>query len=383
MTDRIHARATPRFAVTMAAAGCAAIVVGVLGLGGNELGDPGLDGTAAKLPGAALALAVTVGGLLVVRRNPSPALRAAGIVAATLGVPATVLFLTFSEGSFPPFSFDLVLVASTGVWFALYRLGPGRDHAFYLGAALVGAWLAVLELTESVLSFPFRAIGGFFEGFARILEEPVISVPQPRSSIPDIPSLTIPDLPSITIPPITGIDGFGTGRSLDVPDPATIAVLSLLFGAGYLLAMRVLDSRGQVGRATPFAFAGVAATLLGLIALSTEIEEAALGALFVVVGGVVAALGAWVGRRGTTWAGGVGIGAGIVLVAGDLAGDSARTFGACAIVMGIGAVIAAHAIGRSTGEPADDEPGPSFAHYASGGSSQRPEPVEGGGDGLG
>ena len=75
---------------------------------------------------------------------------------------------------------------------------------------------------------------------------------------------------------------------------------------------------------------------------------------------------------------------GVFLIAGDAGGDSARTFGVVAIVFGAGVVALAHVLARSTGEPADDQPGPSFGGLQpSGDSVQRPLPVDGGGDGLG
>jgi hypothetical protein len=380
--DRRAARGWPRMTVALAAAGCALIVVGVVAFGGADLGEGGLDGDAARLPGTLLSLAVAAGGFFLVARAPSAPLRTAGVVASALGVPAALIFVSFDEGSLLPFSPETVLIGSTAAWGLSYRFGPGRGRTFYLGAALVGGWLAILELIESVFSYPFFAIEGFFEGLTRDLEGGFTTVPTPS-----FPGATPTSFPRFTVPIGDGAPSpelpSGLGRVTDVPDATTIAILSLLFGITYVLVGRWLDRRGFAGEATPFAFAGVVALFVGIAAFSEDIDAAGAGLLFVVVGLLLAAYGASAGRRGTTWWGGGAVFVGAFVIVGDAAGDSERGFGALAVVLGAGAVALAHAIARSTREPADDEPGPSFGAQPSGVSSQRPLPLDGGGVGRG
>jgi hypothetical protein len=351
--DRRVARAWPRLTITLAAAGCGLIVFGVLAFGVADLGDGGLSGGASQLPGVML----------------------------SLGVPATLFFMTFDDSALPPFSIDLVLLGSTAAWVMSYVAGPGKGRLFYLGAALLGAWLTMLELVESVFSFPFSSIGGFFDELSGVSR----GLGSTSSTL--LPPFTVPGSPTVTIPgiPPTPIDLLPS-RFTHVPDPGSICMLSVVFGIGYLITARALDRRGQAGRATPFTFAGIVALFVGIAVgfLGLELEASVAGAAFIVAGVLVATHGAGTARRGTTWAGGAAVFVGVVLIAGDAAGESARTFGIVAIVFGLGVVALAHVLARSTGEPADDAPGPSFGGLQpSGGSVHRPLPVEGGGDGLG
>ena len=45
---------------------------------------------------------------------------------------------------------SIFLVVSTAVWAGTYLAGPGRGRPLLLGAAAVGLWLTVLQVTEEV-----------------------------------------------------------------------------------------------------------------------------------------------------------------------------------------------------------------------------------------
>ena len=218
---------------------------------------------------------------------------------------------------------------------------------------LVGAWLAVLQLLENVFSFPFEAAGGFFNSLfgafdsTEVVTPPIVRVPSftvpPGGLTPDF---TVPDFPSQPIPRRVEL------RIPNVPDPNTIAFISILFGIGYLYAARRFDRSGAHGRATPFSFAGVLALFAGIVVLAFDVESAGAGILFAIAGAGVAAHGASVARRGTTWAGGIAVGAGMLIVAGDLAGENLTLFGVLALLVGVGIIAGGtHSLSRPASQP--------------------------------
>src|SRR3546814_2507424 len=85
---------------------------------------------------------------------------AAGTVAAPLGVPALLGFLSLDVNDFPPYPTDLILIGTTVAWGGSYLIGPGRGRPFFLGAGLIGLWFTILQLTEGVFDFPFALISG-------------------------------------------------------------------------------------------------------------------------------------------------------------------------------------------------------------------------------
>src|SRR5262245_1700450 len=94
--DRGRRRPEPRTSVSLAGAGCALGIVGVLALAA----DTGLDdgsGDFTKVPGillSALVIAIGYFVLATVRRGP---VATAGAVAAALGVPAFTFFVTLDQ----------------------------------------------------------------------------------------------------------------------------------------------------------------------------------------------------------------------------------------------------------------------------------------------
>ena len=292
---RAHDRPAPRFGTTLAGAGCALVVVGALTISGDNLGSAGDDG-GSNIPGILLSAAVIAAGVLALRAFPKGPLATAGVVASALGIPPFLFFLTYSESDFPPFNIDAVLLVSAVAWTLLYFFGPGKGHAFYLGAALIAVWLFILEQFESVLSYPFL-------------------------------------LPGLI---------FGSSDGLDAPDPTTIGFVSLLFGVGYLAAVRWLDSEDYEGVATAAVVAGVLAIFTGVFALAGDLEETGTGLMLVAVGVGLAVSGGLSGRRFTTWLGGVSVWFGTGLVLGYYFDDDTTALGISLIILGLVVIAIAH-----------------------------------------
>ena len=97
-----------------------------------------------------LLLVVVVAGLLLPPTVEGP-LATAGAVAATFGVPPLLFFVTFDEGSFPPYSTDAILFLSTAAWAIGYLVGPARSRALFLGAAGIGLWTTLLQVDRGRL----------------------------------------------------------------------------------------------------------------------------------------------------------------------------------------------------------------------------------------
>ena len=128
-------------------------------------GDTGLDdsgGDFNRVPGIILSALVVAAGYFVLANLRTGAIATAGAAAAALGVPPLMFFLTFDQNGFPPYSTEGILYVSAGVWLASYFVGPSRGRPFFLGAGLIGLWLAVLQATENVFDAPFLLMGGFF-----------------------------------------------------------------------------------------------------------------------------------------------------------------------------------------------------------------------------
>jgi hypothetical protein len=323
--DRGVRRAEPRSSIAVAGAGCALAVLGVLVVAG----DTGIDdssGAFNKVPGILLAALVVTAGYAVLANVSRGALATAGAVAASLGVPPLLFFLTFDDGSNPPYSTEGILIVSTVAWLGSYAVGPARGRPFFLGAGLIGLWLTLLQLTEDVFSSPFDLLGGY---------------------------VILDDGSSGTFDPETGeiipIDQFG---SPSVPDPTTIGLLSLGLGLAFVLASRRLDQRGRHGTATPFTVAALPCLFLGVIALADDLEAAGTGLLMVALGLGLAYHGASVWRRATTWIGAGVMASGMAVFLIDMSPDDNVTIGGLLLVAGgIGMVFAAHALATALEEP--------------------------------
>ena len=307
-------RAEPRASIAIAGAGCALAVLGVLIVAGDTGAS---DGDFNKVPGIILSALVIGAGFFTLSSARHGAIATAGAVAAALGVPPLMFFLTFDVNGFPPYSTTGILVVSTIAWLAAYAVGPGRGRPFFLGAGLIGVWFSLMQVTEEVFDAPFLLFG-VFAGFSN------------------------------------GSDsGFGDGfgpSGISVPDPTTLGILSLGLGVGYLLLCRWLDSRGHLGVGTPFAFATLPTLLVGALFLADDLEQAGTGLLVLLIGAALAHHGASVGRRATAWLGGAATTLGAATFLSDMT-DDATIGGLLFLAAGIGLVAAGHAVASALSEP--------------------------------
>jgi hypothetical protein len=321
---RADRRPEPRLGVTMAAAGAALAVVGAIALGGDRLaGSSGAKGS--QYPGLAISLIVVVLGAALTAVHRNGPLAAAGVAASATALVPLAFFLTYSDTpslSGSPISFGTILLLSSVGWTLGYLVGPGRGHAFFLGAALLGSWLWVLEVTEHVFSFPTQLIFGFFS----------------TASFGDVGSSSSP---------------FGTlGNG---PSPETIGVYTLVFAGAYLVAAGMLDRRDHRGVATPFTFAGVITLIEGISLFADDLKQAGTGFAFLVAGLGLAYLGATAGRRLTNWVGGILVFGGTTAIVAEPF-DTITSFAIAEMVAGAAVVIAAHIIATTLHEPAEVDP---------------------------
>ncbi len=323
--DRGLRRAEPRTSIALAGAGCALGILGVLIVAGDTgVGD---GGDFNRVPGLLLSALVVAGGYFVLAQARRGAVATGGTVAAALGIPPFMVFLTLNEDTFPPYSTQGILIVSTVAWLASYLIGPGRGRPFFLGAGLLGLWLTALEVVEGVFTAPFGLMGEFFGTSASGFDD---------SGFDDSGSV---------------IDGGSDFSLTEVPDAATIGILSMVFGLVFVLVGRRLDKGGHHGAATPFALAALPCLFVGVLGLAPDLEAAGSGLLMIVIGLALAYHGASIWRRTTTWIGGAVTAGGLGLFLGDMAGDDATVGGMLFIAGGIGLVFAAHAIAVAIKEP--------------------------------
>lgn len=327
-------RAEPRLWISLAGAGCALAIVGVVMISGDaQVGDEGF-GDGSRLPGILLCLAVAAGGYVLLRLFDESPAASAGVTAIALAVPPLFYFLTFDDDGLPPWSAEGILTLSALVWLVSYIVGPARGRPLLLGAGLVAVALLAIQLTEE----PFSA-GFDQETFAE-------------------------DAPFSADEPFPSDDPFAGDESLDgepdEPNPTTIGIILLLFGAAYLAAAWLLDRRGFAGTATPFVVAALAALPSGIAFLGDGIEAAGAGVASVIAGLVVAWFGARSGRRASTVIGAGGVALGAVLVIGDAMQDASPTsIGVALLLVGAALAVGAQLLHMQTGESPQVTPGPS------------------------
>ena len=335
--DRGLRRAEPRASISLAGAGCALGIVGVLVLAA----DTGLDdetGEFSQAPGVLLSLIVVALGYFVLAAAREGSLATAGTVAAALGVPAFMFFVTFDQDGFPPYNAEAILVVSAAVWLGSYALGPAKGRPFFLGAGLIALWFTVLELVENVFDSPFDGLS-FFGSRASQSFEATGDVIDPETG--EIIS-SGGDLGATS--------GFEE-PTFDPPDPATIGMLSLAFGVAFLLLARWLDRQGRHGAATPLTFAALPCLFVGVAGLSADLEQAGTGVLLAAIGLALAWHGATVWRRATSWIGGAAMALGLAIFLADMAGDNATTGGMLFIAGGIAMVFGGHLLASVLDEP--------------------------------
>lgn len=304
--------------MALAAAGCALAVLGAVIIGGDGLGGGG-DGDGSRIPGLLLCAGVVVAGyVLLAREGAGGPLATAGTVAAVLGVPPLLFFLSFDADGFPPYSTDMILMGSTIVWALSWAAGPARSRPFFLGAAAFGLWASILQATEGLFDAPFGAV-------------PVLG-------------------------PLGGATGFGDptiGGEFGfpgAPDPTTVGFLTLAIAAAYLVLARRWDRARLAGAATPLTFVGLLLIPNGISSLAPDLEALGTGLVTAVIGLALVLHGASVRRRGTTWFGGLAVAIGLVIIVLDTL-DEATPAGTALIVVGAGVIVGAEALRRAIDEP--------------------------------
>jgi hypothetical protein len=355
-------RPEPRLWITVAGTGCVLAVLGVILISGDARA-PSDGDEGSNLPGILLCLAVVAAGFALMHFLRDLPGSTAGVTAVVLGLPSLMFFLTFDEDRVPPVSVEAILGGSALVWLIAYLVGPGSGRPVLLATALLFGWLFAIQVVED----PF---GSGLDAPA-IVEEDPFGVTEDEADDPfaddpfedefgsDVEGEFEDELGS------DFEDEFGDvgGDSLGDPggaSPTTVGVISVLFGAGYLVGARLADRRGMAGAGIPLAFAGHIALPVGLLFLSGDLEALGTGLAFVVVGALVVWSGALGARRATTVIGAAEIFLGIVLVVGDLMEDSSATSAGVALfVVGGVVVLGAQLLHTETGEPPQLAPGPS------------------------
>jgi hypothetical protein len=320
--ERVGARAmrrpAPRFGIGLAGAGAALGVLGVVAIGGDHVATSN-GGDTSRLPGLLLTLAVFVLGLLLAAQFRTGPLAAAGVAASAIATVPFWVFATYSPGDTPPFA---TILGLSSITFAVaYVVGPARGRTVYFGALLIGAWAWCIEATEHVLGFPADVASNLFV----------------------VPSAEF-------------------GRR--APDPTNIGSYSLVFALVYLIAGVLLDRRARHGMATAPMAAGIVTLIVGILALSSDLEQTGTGVALWLAGLLLLLLGAIQGRRGTNWIGAALVFVGVTVVVGD-AVDTASAFGVVELLAGVVVVLLAALVGTQFNEPSELEPVPSTL-YSSG-----------------
>lgn len=365
-------RMTPRIGVALAGAGALIAIGGAIGLGGDNLVDD--DGDVQRIPGILIALVIIAAGYAVMARIRTGPLASAGATAAALGVPVLLFFLTFSVDDFPPFSLDAILLVSSLVWIGTYLIGPGAGRLLFLGAALAGSWLFVLNLIEPIEKLtPFGMMGmaPAFESSESGFESSDSGFDTSDSfgepTFDDEGNFVFPDDFEEDFAEDFGDDfaddfgnDFGNDFSFETPDLTDVAVVSLGFGLAYAIAALVLTRRGYHGAGTPFTAVGILALVLGIQVIAPDLEQVGTGLLAIAIGLFLAASGAASHRRATAWIGAAFVGFGaIAVMQKGVDGSSATAQSLAFLFLGLAVVCAAHLISVALDEPDEEDLAPS------------------------
>ena len=316
---RAARRAEPRASIAVAGAGCVLAVIGVLIVSGDTgVGD---SGELNRWPGVILSAAVVALGWFVLANVRTGAVATGGAVAAALGVPPLMFFLTFDQEGLPPYSTEAILGVSTAAWLGAHLWGPGRGRPFFLGAGLLGLWALVLEVTEGVFDAPWGLLGGGWVAYSPTTEDGMLIE-----------------------------EGMGDASAMTAPDLMTMGMLTLVLGVAYLVIARVLDGSGHHGTATPFAAATLPLLVTAPLLLADDLDTAGTGLLLAAIGAALALNAAASLRRLTTWAGGALVALGVAVFLTEMT-DDATVGGMLFLAAGIALVFAGHAYAAARNEP--------------------------------
>lgn len=357
--DRLGAwarrRSEPRLWVAIAGAGCLLGLTGLVVIAGDERA-PQDGGDGSSTTGIVLFLLVVAAGYLLMYAFREAPAASAGVTAVVVGLPILMFFLTFDEDGGPPVDLEAVLGLSAVAWLLSYVVGPGRGRPLLLAAGLVFTWLFALQVVNEE-----ALIGSLDEGFVVSFDDEIYEGGYDDDYDGDYYDDYEDDGNGIDIEPG---DDSGSGVT-------SLGVTSVIFGAGYLVASRLLDRRGFGGTATPFVVAGHIALPIGMAMLDEAVGTAGVGVLLAIAGGLVAWTGARSGRRATTIIGAAEFAIGLAVVVGDTMEDaSPSSFGVTLFALGLAVVGLAHLLHLVTGEPSQTTPGPSSFP----GRSRQPQP---------
>jgi hypothetical protein len=145
--------------------------------------------------------------------------------------------------------------------------------------------------------------------------------------------------------PLAPFDPFGTTRQQD--HTLEIGLVSLGFGAIYLVALRVLDHRRLTALGTAFVVPAVVALITAAGALGDKTNSAVWGGLITAALGLAIGVVGFAGidRRFTTWTGGVIASIGALIVAADVSpephpsGDNLDLIGPGFVVLAFGLLV--------------------------------------------
>jgi hypothetical protein len=302
-------REPPRFTPSLGAVGGLFVVGGALGLVGQIA-----DGDSGRILTGLFALAVAAAALIARTQTADrPPVTTALTAVAAIAAGAGVLLLLVDPSSVDgPSSFTAPLLFAAIVWLVLFFAGPAKNRPVLLGLALVAIWLAGLTLVDPTSSF---------RSDTRPTETPTFS---DDGTFPEPP-------PTSTFNPFAGVD---IGDAL-----GDIGAVSLLFGAGYLIASAAFDRGHRHDVSTPFVGAGVPATAVGLIGVGADLGSTPGALVTLVIAGLVCWLGANNRRRLTTWAGAAGVAIALGVLVDKLDGTDNKTASSLvAIVIGVALV---------------------------------------------
>jgi hypothetical protein len=252
---------------------------------------------------SAVLVVIGVGLAVTQRRGP---LATAGVVAAGIGVPLAILFLTLDAQSSNGFNYDAVFWVSFIIWGVCYAIVPGmRGHTFCV-------FLMARQLIGYVIS----------------------------KATDDVSASVV------------------TGSTPDLPSNSTFAAIGLGFGLGYYAIAFLLDRNGRHGPATGLVYSAFFATALGIIALGPDIHLVGSGILTIVIGLAICWYGGRYGRRVTCFAAAAGATVGVGLVIYDAVGNDGIQAGYTFLIVGLVLVVIAALLGRVLSEPDDMVVGP-------------------------
>lgn len=299
----VVAREPPRFTPSLGAVGGLFVVVGALGLIGQVA-----DGDAGRVLTGLFALAIAAAALVARTQVDDRAVATALVVVVAVGAGAGVLLLLVDPSSVDgASSLTAPLLFAAIAWLVLFFAGPAKGRTVLLGLALVAVWLAGLTLTDPVSNLRGTVSPGA----------------------------------------VSPVGGFDLGDAL-----GDVGAVSLLFGAGYLIASAAFDRGRRHDVSTPFVAVGIPAIALGLVGVGADVGRAPGSLIALAIGGLVCWLGANNGRRLTTWAGAAGVAIALGVVVDVLDGESNDTASALvAIVIGVALVALCTTVLRKVDAP--------------------------------